>query len=128
MNIETMRSELKMNELHFPECYVKREAEIQSEKLNIDIEREIEQVSDVEYDVLVKVFIDKPAKDLEISVVAKARFSIDNTDVQLVQRIIRQNTVAIMFPFIRSQISLMTTQPGLTPVILPAINTTKFDT
>ena len=36
-------------------------------------------------------------------------------------------TVAIMFPFIRSQITLLTTQPGMTPIVLPPINTTKFE-
>jgi preprotein translocase subunit SecB len=30
--------------------------------------------------------------------------------------------VAILFPFVRSQISLITSQPGMMPVIIPAIN------
>ena len=33
----------------------------------------------------------------------------------------------IMFPFIRSQVTLLTTQPGMTPIVLPPINTTKFE-
>lgn len=126
MDIENLKSELKMDGLFFPKCYIKREREIQSEKLNIDINRNVVKVSDAEYDVTVKVIIDKSSKDLEAVVVAKARFSIDNTNPQQAERMIRQNTVAIMFPFIRSQIALMTTQPGLTPVVLPPINTTKF--
>ena len=36
------------------------------------------------------------------------------------------NTVAIKFPFIRSQVTLLTSQPGMTPIVLPAINTQKF--
>ena len=38
------------------------------------------------------------------------------------ERILKANTVAIMFPYIRSQISLLTTQPGLHPVMLPPMN------
>ena len=43
------------------------------------------------------------------------------------ENIVKTNTVAIMFPFIRSQVTLLTTQPGMTPIVLPPINTTKFE-
>ena len=34
----------------------------------------------------------------------------------------KKNTVAIMFPFIRSQVSILTTQPGMIPIVMPPIN------
>ena len=51
-------------------------------------------------------------------------FTIENfeLDRDLNERILKANTVAIMFPYIRSQISLLTTQPGLHPVMLPPMN------
>lgn len=39
---------------------------------------------------------------------------------------LKPNAVAIMFPFLRSQISLLTTQPDMIPVVLPAININKL--
>lgn len=126
MNIERIKSDLVMRDLYFPECSVKRESEITSEQLNIDISKDITPKSDAEYDVTVTVCIDKPHKDLEVKVVARATFAFAHSDPKLVAEIIRSNTVAIMFPFIRSQVSLLTTQPGLTPVILPPINTAKL--
>lgn len=39
---------------------------------------------------------------------------------------LKPNAVAIMFPFLRSQISLLTTQPEMIPVVLPAININKL--
>lgn len=36
--------------------------------------------------------------------------------------LLEKNTIAIMFPYIRSYISSITTQPGMTPIVLPAIN------
>lgn len=36
------------------------------------------------------------------------------------------NAVAIMFPFLRSQISLQTSQPNLKPLILPPVNINKL--
>lgn len=36
------------------------------------------------------------------------------------------NIVAIMFPYLRSQVSLMTAQPNLPTVVIPAININKL--
>lgn len=57
---------------------------------------------------------------------ANANFFIDTNDPIKEKTLINANTVAIMFPFIRSQVSLMTTQPGMSPIVLPPINTAKF--
>lgn len=35
---------------------------------------------------------------------------------------LKSNAVAIMFPYIRSEITLLTSQPGMEPVMLPPIN------
>lgn len=43
-------------------------------------------------------------------------------DEGLKQELIRYNTVAIMFPYIRSQISLVTTQPDIPPISFPPVN------
>ena len=126
MNIERIKSDLTMKNLYFPECYVRRECETATENLNVDISRKILKKSENEYDVIVRVKIDKEEKDLEVSVLAKATFTINNLDAELAEEIIKSNTVAILFPFIRSQVSLLTTQPGLSPVVLPPINTAKL--
>ena len=50
-------------------------------------------------------------------------FTIDRSaDINVSEHLLKENTVAIMLPFIRSQISLLTTQPGLPPIMLPPIN------
>lgn len=35
---------------------------------------------------------------------------------------LEKNTIAIIFPYIRSYISIITTQPGMPPIVLPAMN------
>ena len=37
-----------------------------------------------------------------------------------------ENSVAILFPYLRSQITLLTAQPGISPLVIPAINITAF--
>lgn len=70
--------------------------------------------------------INKENNDLNVRVVASANFSMESENETLVKSIMEANTVAIMFPFIRSQVSLLTTQPGMVPIVLPPINTAKF--
>ena len=35
---------------------------------------------------------------------------------------LRDNAVAIMYPYIRSQVTILTAQPGLLPIVLPPLN------
>lgn len=59
---------------------------------------------------------------LEMETVAEFKLNqIDMTDPDS-RHLIEINTLAIMFPYIRSQASLVTTQPGLEPIQLPLIN------
>lgn len=43
--------------------------------------------------------------------------AVEDSDI-----LIQQNAIAIVFPYIRSQISLLTAQPEVDPVILPSMN------
>ena len=36
--------------------------------------------------------------------------------------ILERNAIAILFPYNRSYISTITTQPGMAPILLPAMN------
>jgi len=58
--------------------------------------------------------------DLNVEVVGV--FGVSEKDFEQ----LKPNAVAIMFPFLRSQISLLTTQPDMIPVVLPAININKL--
>lgn len=47
--------------------------------------------------------------------------AVEDSDI-----LIQQNAIAIVFPYIRSQISLLTAQPEVDPVILPPMNIAKM--
>ena len=38
------------------------------------------------------------------------------------KKLLTNNAVAILFPYLRSQLTLLTSQPGFEPVILPVLN------
>ena len=63
---------------------------------------------------------------MELNLETVAFFKLDNQgekiSEQTAEQILKKNTVAIMFPFIRSQVSILTTQPGMIPIVMPPIN------
>ena len=126
MDINKMKSELKMEDFHFAECSITRSITIENGSLSFDLQKEINELENGNYIVTLTLTVSKEKQDLNVRVVASAKFWMNNDDRDLVRSIMETNTVAIMFPFIRSQVSLLTTQPGMTPIILPPINTAKF--
>lgn len=119
-----MESNLKMNNLYFSSCSVEHEKQIQNGEYKADLQRKVLKTVDHEYDVELQLTVKK--SDLEVSVIAKAHFIYEAESYENEEEIIKSNTVAIMFPFIRSQVTLLTTQPGMTPIVLPPINTTRM--
>lgn len=66
--------------------------------------------------------VDLIAKEkYEIRVQIAGIFSISEESV-FGEKILANNTVAILFPYLRSQLTLLTSQPGFEPVILPVMN------
>ncbi len=68
---------------------------------------------------------------LGISIIAESKYDIKaqisgifklSEDSVLGKKILANNTVAILFPYLRSQLTLLTSQPGFEPVILPVMN------
>ncbi len=66
----------------------------------------------------------------EIKITGYFYFSQDNEnellDKDVKKEIITKNTIAILMPYLRSQISLLTSQPNVEPVVLPPFNITKM--
>ena len=116
---------MKKCNLYFSSCSVKRECKVENGECKADLQRNITKVDAHEYDVELQLSVKK--SDLLVSIVAKAHFIYDAETFELEENIVKTNTVAIIFPFIRSQVTLLTTQPGMTSIVLPPINTTKFE-
>lgn len=124
MELNKMQSNLKMENFYFSSCSVERECKVENGECHADLQRNISNIGEHEYDVELKLLVDK--SDLSVTIVAHAHFIYEAENYENEENIINSNTVAIMFPFIRSQVTLLTTQPGMTPIILPPINTAKF--
>ena len=125
MELNEMKSNLKMKNLYFSSCSVERACKVENGECKADLQRNITKTDEHEYDIELKLSVKK--SDLLVVVITKAHFIYEAETYEKEENIIKTNTVAIMFPFIRSQVTLLTTQPGMTPIVLPPINTTKFE-
>ena len=67
--------------------------------------------------VLVTTVSDEEEK-VFVNVKGRAIFTTQHVNMDILEK----NTIAIMFPYIRSYISIITTQPGMNPIVLPAMN------
>ena len=124
MDIKDMRSNLQMKDFYFSRFSFVRDKVIKDGELNVDLQKNIISKGDNEYNIILTTTIEKD--DMNIELVAEAQFLYESDDYSREESIINTNTVAIMFPFIRSQVTLLTSQPGMIPIILPAINTQKL--
>lgn len=124
MNINEIKSNLQMRNFYFSEYNFSRNTNIEDGEYNIDLQKKIDLVGDHVYEVVLTTTIEK--EDMHLKLKAKAEFIYEAEDFSREEAIINANTVAIMFPFIRSQVTLLTSQPGMAPIVLPPINTQKL--
>ena len=125
MNIDNIKSNLQMKNFYFRNYFFSRAKVIEDGEFNIDLQRKINNVKEHEYEVVLTIVVKK--QDMELTLTAQADFLYKSDEFSMEEAIIKANTIAIMFPFIRSQITLLTSQPGMTPIVLPTINTQRFE-
>ena len=124
MDINKIKSNLQMKNFYFSNCSFIRGAIVEDGEFNMSLQKEISSIGNHEYRVVLITSVEK--EDMKLELIAQADFLYESDDYSREEAIINANTVAIMFPFIRSQVTLLTSQPGMTPIVLPAINTQKF--
>lgn len=65
--------------------------------------------------------------DMHVTMTGHFRFCADETaeEAEIREKIMRENTVAIMFPFLRSIVASLTATANIPPLVLPVINIVK---
>lgn len=123
-------SSIKMLDLYFSELTFKNKRRT-NEPANMQCENKVEYVYDPADSTKVTVLLDTTLKSnndtIDIIVKTVGVFSIP-LEIEEGERkfIEKNNTLAIMFPYVRSAITLLTAQPGLMPIVLPPINIAKL--
>lgn len=120
MNIKTdYESPLVLKNIIITEGHFKRnEDSLENLELKVGVSHDVERLSEQEYKITLELNVADPEEKLSVFVKGMAIFETKQENQMLIER----NTLAIMFPYFRSYVSTLTTQPGMTPIVLPAMN------
>jgi len=80
-----------------------------------------------EYKVTLNLEGDKE-EEYHFSISLSGYFEVESNDIDNVevQDLIKKNAVAIIMPYLRSEVSLLTAQPGMECIVLPPFNIVKM--
>ncbi len=121
--IQVKESAITLNRLFFDESvYYCRRDDIKETNIEINFTREISKTGDHTYRVSLRCSAKNKDESVELYVRVVGLFSFDGEDKEQEKALISRNTMAILFPYLRSQISLMTAQTDSPKFVLPPMN------
>ncbi len=96
----------------------KKDILLEGVELGVHVEHNVTNIDEEEYEVILITTVSDKNENIYVNVKGKAIFHTQQKNMDMLEK----NTIAIMFPYIRSYISIITTQPGMAPIVLPAMN------
>lgn len=114
-------SVLRLEDIKIIESNFKRsEEDVDGLSLGLNVDKDIEKLDDEKFKISLMVSVGDHDNKLNVYVRCIGIFQINEENYQ--QSLIERNAIAIIFPYVRSYISTITTQPGMSPIVLPPIN------
>ena len=112
-------SPLILNKIEIIESsFRKKDVPLEGLELGVQVEHSVNKLDDDIFEVIIITIVSDEDENIYIRVKERAIFNTDQKNMDILEK----NTIAIMFPYIRSYISTLTTQPGMNPIVLPAMN------
>lgn len=126
--MSNIECKLQMLDLYFSKFDFIQDRDKKNEDSEYNISININYAINSKDESRIKITIDTIVKNKVESILINLQtvgiFKMDKNDIDtdVYDHLIKVNTVAIMLPYIRSQISLITTQPGISPIMIPPVN------
>ena len=112
-------SALILNKIEIMESkFKKKEGALDNLELGVQIDHSLNKIGDNKFELILTTKVSDQDEKIYIWVKGRAIFSTQQENIDFFEK----NAIAILFPYIRSYISILTTQPGMSPVLLPAMN------
>lgn len=121
-NIESI---LKLNKIVFDKIEFTRLGFKNDSELELEIQSNISQREDAETYRVTLILKGKKPEEYTLEISLSGFFSIESDNKlteDLKNALITKNSVAILMPYLRSEVSLLTAQPEVECVVLPAFN------
>lgn len=121
--VQPQEAVLKLKRVYFDEITYKYFAEKNSNrKYAFSFEKNMEEFDSNQYKICLKCNINNEDNTTELHVQVVGEFECSLEEGKFKSDLLNENAIAILFPYLRSQICLVTTQPEQAPINLPAIN------
>ena len=87
-------------------------------ELGVQVDHSLNKIGDDKFELILTTKVADQDEKVCVWVKGRAIFNTQQENMSILER----NAIAILFPYIRSYISTITTQPGMAPILLPAMN------
>lgn len=127
--MDNIKSNLSMEKLVFDKIEFQRLGFKNENELKLQFQSHILQKKDDEVYKVTLVLLGNKACEYTFEIKLTGFFTLEcekNLSDELKNSLISRNTVAIMMPYLRSQVSLLTAQPEVDCVVLPPLNIIKM--
>lgn len=121
-------SSLILKEMVFDKIEFERKGFKNNKELEFNLQVQIGSGTDNTYKVTLVLNAKKP-NEYDIVISLSGFFELEGReelDDNMVQNLISKNTVAILMPYLRSELTLLTAQPNTESVVLPPFNINKM--
>lgn len=128
-NRDKIHSVLKLNNLVFDKIEFKRLGFQNDNEIKLNIQSNISQKQGTDIYKINLVLNGSKTDEYSFEISLTGFFSIENSqDItqELKADLVSKNAIAILMPYLRSEVSLLTAQPGMDCVVLPAFNINKM--
>ncbi len=123
--MDSIKSILKLQRMVFDKLEFNRKGFQNDNEIAFEIQVRIGRREENDYKVTLVLKGDKQDEyTLEISL--SGFFTIETDDIVKAQNLINKNAVAILMPYLRSELTLLTAQPETDSVVLPPFNINKM--
>lgn len=124
-NSKSIESILKLNKVVFDKIEFQRLGFENDNELELEIQSNISQRQDTEIYKVTLILKGKKPEEYTLEISLSGFFSIE-ADAEMAEdlknTLVTKNSVAILMPYLRSEVSLLTAQPEVECVVLPAFN------
>ena len=96
------------------------------ENYNFTLNNEVLESEDKEiFKIFLEIIIEDDDNSIYINIAISGIFGFDekhNIEESIKKSIVQKNTLAILFPYLRSLVSTISSNAGIKPIIIPAVN------
>jgi len=126
---KTVNSVLSLDKLVFDKIEFKRSGMKNDNEIEFNLQVLINKKQSEEIYRVTLILTGNKEKEYALEIALSGYFSFDTSeelDAEMKNTMINQNAVAILMPYVRSQVSLLTAQPEVECVVLPPFNIVKM--